>query len=1166
MFGRIVSRIIISTLLVCAAGIFAAAQDLDDVTITGKVTDSNGLAVVGASVSATSVETGEVRTVVTDDEGLYKIVKLKPGTYKIKAARKGFGTLETPVITTISAQNLQKDFKLTPASVTAEQTVTVTEDDGPVVDIARTLVGGTITEKEIQGIPNNSRNALDLVLTRGGTSEEQLSTSGLAEDRNASVAPLEQGNFSISGGTAYSNNITIDGLDNNDDRSSRDRFQPSLESIAEVQVMANQFSAEYGRASGGRVNLRTRAGGNKFRGRAFGFFRDESLNANSWYNNAHIPYISRPPLQEIDPGFTFSGPVIIPFLYNGHKKTFFSVAYERDRLADTTQINAYVPIGVNPHYTLPTPTGTTLSCDSTAFPPPPCPAGAGTLGPYDKFLATPNTSDVFTARIDTILFKNNDLTFGFQFGRKNNKRTAGTAPISRIENALQEKNNNTVAYNVTDNQIFGSRAVNQIRTQWSRFTPSFQTQNPLDPVVLVTYHDPVTLSSRTLVAGNSTASTFSSGGSTIFFPESRNETRWQFQDSLTYVLGRHTFKMGIDFQNIVSKDLGLGDATGTFSFNSVANYTSNVVTGYVQNFGTSQDVKNRYTGVFFNDQMKLWSNVTFSAGLRYERETAVSDNNNLGPRLGIAWAPSKSNKTVIRFGSGIFYNRVLLRTVGDSIQNTNSNLVAFDSGTIGTSASDHRRLAILTAIANKFPSTYASVADLKALVTAVCPTVVAPEGPCTANTGFSVGNVSSAGNPLRSVDANLRIPESYQFNVGFERELIKGWIFEANYTWNKTAHLWRDTNANVPILPAGFADWTAWLITHPYNLTNQNGTIRTYRFYQGTDGTTTGLATAQGGTTACPTSGASNIFTTNSTCFVNLNTTSSTSTAPAAASTGSNGNSTGGPIGIATSAVAQFRPDQTVEQTSRIGSRGNAFYQGLILELRSRYRKLGHGFGSNFRIAYTLSKTMDDGLNNTSNAELNGDFSREWARSLQDRRHRIAVTGTFDTPAWFGKLKFSPLFRYGSSAPFNLGEGTADRNLDDVSGDRPNFSGNIRDIKFRNPGDPDAAALLAEFSLPPIGSVSGNLPRNAGTGPAFYTFDLSMTREWKFKEHYKIRPVIEFGNILNAAVFSYGAEFINFQFLSSSPTPTQLLARQNFLIPTRTYRQRDIRLGLRFDF
>jgi hypothetical protein len=282
--------------------------------------------------------------------------------------------------------------------------------------------------------------------------------------------------------------------------------------------------------------------------------------------------------------------------------------------------------------------------------------------------------------------------------------------------------------------------------------------------------------------------------------------------------------------------------------------------------------------------------------------------------------------------------------------------------------------------------------------------------------------------------------------------------------------------------------------------------------------------------------------------------------------TGANGNSTGGPIGIALAAIARFRPDQTVEETSRIGSRGNAFYHGVILELRSRYRKLGAGFGASFRFVYTLSSTKDDGLNNTANAEINGDFSREWARSLQDRRHRLAWTGSFDTPYWFGRLKFSPRLRWGSSAPFNLGAGGTDRNLDDVSTDRLNFTGSLKDIRYRKPGSPVPTALLAQFSLQPIGAASGNLRRNAGTGPSLFTFDLNVTREFKIGERFRIRPVAEFNNIFNASVFSYGSEFINFQALSSSQTAAQQLARENFLVPTRTYRQREIRLGIRFDF
>jgi hypothetical protein len=137
MSGRILSNVFGFSLLLFVFFFAAAAQDLDDVTISGIVTDSNGLAVVGAKVTVTSVDTGEVRIVITDDEGRYRFIKLKPGTYKINAAQSGFGTQETPPITTISAQNVARDFKLAPADVRAETTVTVTDDDGPAVDTTR---------------------------------------------------------------------------------------------------------------------------------------------------------------------------------------------------------------------------------------------------------------------------------------------------------------------------------------------------------------------------------------------------------------------------------------------------------------------------------------------------------------------------------------------------------------------------------------------------------------------------------------------------------------------------------------------------------------------------------------------------------------------------------------------------------------------------------------------------------------------------------------------------------------------------------------------------------------------------------------------------------------------------------------------------------------------
>ncbi len=1148
MLGSILSRLATVALVLLFTGSAAFAQDLDRASIYGQITDTNGLPIVGATVTVTEQETGLERTMTTNDEGRYRFISLPPGLYKVKSAATGFGAKERIDIQALAAQNLQLDFSLSPSDVRAEATVTVSDEDAPAVDTTRTIVGSTLTEREIEEIPNNSRNPLDLVLTLGGTAEEALSTSDLAEDRNSNPrsTPLEQGNFTISGGASYSNNITIDGFDNNDDRSARDRFQPSLESVGEVQVIRNQFSAEYGRASGGRINLALRSGNNRYRGRVFMFFRDDKFNANSWYNNSRG--IPRLPLTNYNPGFTYGGPVRFPG-YDGRNKTFFHFAYEHQRFEDTTLIDTYIPVVANPNFTLPTPTGTQQFCDAPGSPPPPC-SGAGAVSAYSQILATPNVGNIMTLRIDHRFTQNNSFRFGWQYGRRNNRRTSGTS-VTRIEDALQIKNINTDAFNLTNNHVFGANTVNEIGFQWSRYQPSFQTDNPFDPVVLVGYRNPVTNSIQTLIAGNSTASSLQN------FADNRNEQRYQFKDSLTHIRGNHTLKMGFDMQYVNSEALSLGDATGTFNFNNVLNYSDNVVTRYRQNFGTATDVTNTYWGAFFNDEVKLQPHLTLSFGLRYEKETAVTDNDNFGPRLGVAWDPFKKGRTVFRLGAARVFNRVLLRTIGDFIQNRLGSIASFDTNSIPTTTGAgtlNPRNQILGVISQNFPNGFSSADELRAAIaTAQCGTPANPTA-CPNTFGF-LRNTGTSGNPLRSVDPNLKIPESYQFSGGFEQEIGNGFVFEANYTWNKTVHLWREYNINLPVLPSGFADYTAYLLANPFSFTNINGTTRIYNFYLGPTTDPSGVSTnpaTQAGT--CST-------TANTTCWVNLNTTSTSTTTPNTnAGDGVSANSVGGPIGIARAALQHLRPDPSVNGMERVGSIGNSHYQGLVLEFRRRYRQLGGGFGASFRVAYTLSKMMDDGLNNTTNAEVNADFDREWARARQDRRHRLGFTGSFQTPYWLGKLRFSPSVRIASSALFSLGYGV-DRNLNDTSTDRVLFSGNLSDIKWRRPGSPIPTELISQFSLQPIGAISGNLPRNVGIGPGQFFFDLGVNREWRFGERMRLRPNIEFGNILNVAVFSYGSEFVDV--VGSNATPAAL---QNFLVPTRTYRQRDIRFGVRFDF
>jgi len=180
-----------------------------------------------------------------------------------------------------------------------------------------------------------------------------------------------------------------------------------------------------------------------------------------------------------------------------------------------------------------------------------------------------------------------------------------------------------------------------------------------------------------------------------------------------------------------------------------------------------------------------------------------------------------------------------------------------------------------------------------------------------------------------------------------------------------------------------------------------------------------------------------------------------------------------------------------------------------------------------------------------------GDFRAERARSLLDRRHRFVFSGTFRLPRYIGALQLSPIWRVASGAPFNISLGGDDRNLDDVSNDRPNFSGDTGLIRWRAPGQPLDPAILESFTIPTIGQ-SGNLPRNAGIGPGLFVFDLNVVREFRLSDRVRFRTMVEFDNVLNKTVFSFGSEFINLD--------------DSFLLATRTMRPRQIRVGLRLEF
>ncbi|MFN0109742.1 MAG: TonB-dependent receptor domain-containing protein [Blastocatellia bacterium] len=1059
-------------------------DDLDHISFEGVVKDATNNVIADAKVFVKHSASNSERSRTTNKEGRYRFSALPPGAYELRVEASGFQTIKVEKINAVAGVIVRRDFQLSPATI-AEQITINAETSQPLVDTSRTVVGGTVTQKELDALPTESRNPLDLIFTLAGTAPPALSEKDLAEgDRSDGFrrTPEESGVFSLTGGTAFSNNLTIEGLDNNDDRSARERFIPSQHAVAEVQVITNQFSAEYGRASGGRVNLRLRGGANQFHGQALYYFRDESLNANSYRRNSDPARGFRLPLQNHNPGASLGGPV-------KKDRLFFFAAYEYDNIYDRAEIQALLPVAANPAFALPKPNGANLGASSLDNKGNRVEVNGGAaVGLYDVTLTTPRVAHTWQTRGD--LFLNEDHNGFVIFTLARNRDERGFPGGRRTLDTLRQTGRDSYSLAFGHNLTLSPRAVSNLRFQFSRLVPADAPTND-NPVVIIDFDDPRD------VIGNTAANPFTrrgnlTAGASAISGVDRREDRWQLQETLNYQRAKHSLRIGLDVQAIRSRFVDLEDATGVFRFATPADFLANKFSRYEHRFFTESELRNTYAGIFVQDDWRLRRDLTVSVGLRWDNETILKDRNNFGPRVSFAWSPRQSPKTVVRGGYGIFYNRAMLRTLDD--YTLTSQTVAVDTNTALAEP-------LLTSL--KFP---ARLSD---------------DDPRVKQLG-----VREAGF-IRRLSSGFRIPESYQTTIGFERELARGFKIEVNYVFNRGLHLWREVNANAPRLPAGFSDFAAYLTSREFDNRRDASGNRPITATGNSDFVRFNLSatptqTLREGDKTVVVFGLNNPSTSNATAGIRS----------------------------ALAVIRQFRADSNLTQIEELQSRGNSNYHGVSVETSRRLTAR-----SFVRANYTFSRLMDDGVVNTSSPLVAGDFRREYSLSLLDARHRVAVSGYFQTPKTFGALTLAGTFNFASSHPFNIGANGNDRNLDDIDNDRPNFIGNVDAIGWRKLESPLNQTLAEAFSLPTIGTV-GNLPRNAGHGPTSYTLNLRASRRFQISESRKLEFQIEAFNPLNSTVFSFGAEFVDY-------TPSSL---SNFLVPARTVKPRTMRVGVKLEF
>src|SRR5436190_11042787 len=258
--------------------------------LQGVVHDPNGAVVTKAAVTARNTATNVSREATTNDDGFYKIVNLTPGEYEITASVSGYKTAVIQAVSLTVGQTANQDISLEVGDVTARVTVTTAAPN--VVETTNTAVSSTIDRQRIENLPINERNYLSFALT----------SSMVGRDNGRPIGPAPTSGLNFGGQRGRSNLVQVDGADNTDNSVNAARSTVSQEAVQEFQVVSNSFAPEFGRSSGGVVNVVTKAGTNDLHGNVFGFLRHKSFQAR----NAFAP-ITDPPFTRAQYGGTIGG-------------------------------------------------------------------------------------------------------------------------------------------------------------------------------------------------------------------------------------------------------------------------------------------------------------------------------------------------------------------------------------------------------------------------------------------------------------------------------------------------------------------------------------------------------------------------------------------------------------------------------------------------------------------------------------------------------------------------------------------------------------------------------------------------------------------------------------------------------------------------------------------
>jgi hypothetical protein len=637
---RRIALTLFGTLLLLAPRAYAQGQALDGI-IEGFVrTQGDNRPVAGATVRAFNAGTGYERSVASDELGRYGLPLLPPGEYVVFVEASSFATMSQTGIALRAGQTLTVEFAL-PSSSFAE-TVQVTAAQ-PAVEVGRTVQSNTYDERTVRAIPTIGRSILDFFVLQPGVNAPPISSGGSGTGTPSTVY----------GGLGL-RQMNVDGVSNNLQGGARN-LVISQEAIQEFQTVTN-FSAEFGRVAGGLQNAFTRSGSNALHGSAYLFTRQDWLSEKPFLL---APTAPEPQFERYNYGGTAGGPVV-------HDRSFFFVSYER--------------------WAQDLPVVSTIT-----------PANAALLGiPADSIGAFTTTfrAHTLTARNDTQINPAHRLSFRYNYYYDRESPLNGGLISREVSTRFDES---PYSYTTQLVSMLGPRVINEARFLYA--TRAISNGVSADPDA-----PNIDISGVGSFNGNANGT------------RKTLEKGMHIVDSLTATLGRHVVKTGFDLLPVSFRERTT-NINGSFVFGGLPAVTGvrEAVTPINQFLLTEQRAidpatgrpysYSRFTqsigaeyfeaetfnqGYFIQDDFRVSDRLKLNLGLRYEyfgrpaanpnpdlplTATFVTDGNNFAPRVGVAFDPTGSGRTVIRGGAGRYYNVVVAQTYNTFLRSNGRDVI-----------------------------------------------------------------------------------------------------------------------------------------------------------------------------------------------------------------------------------------------------------------------------------------------------------------------------------------------------------------------------------------------------------------------------------------------------------------------------------------------------------